>query len=131
MTLPITSLYAPLLALLFIVLSNIVSAQRAKHRVSIGDGGEPTLLLWMRRHGNLAENLALTLILMGLAELRGLPATWLHVMGVVLVLSRLIHVFGLDASRPAAPLRIAGGAGTQLVQLAAIVYLLWSQFQPT
>lgn len=130
MTLPVTSLYAPILALLFIVLSNIVSAQRAKYRVSIGDGGETQLLLWMRRHGNLAENLALTLILIGLAELRGLPGMWLHAMGIVLILSRLIHAIGLNATNPAAPLRIVGGTGTQIVQVAAIGYLLWTQFAP-
>jgi uncharacterized protein len=124
---PVTSLYAPLLALLLIVLSNIVSAQRARYRVSIGDGGEAGLLLWIRRHGNLAESLALALLLMALAEARGLPAPWLHGMGVLLVVARLLHVIGLNPTNPAAPLRIAGGVGTYLSMLIAIVWLLWGQ----
>ena len=128
MAFPITSLYAPLLALLFIVLSNIVSAKRATHRVSIGDGGNAQLHLWIRRHGNLAENLPLVLLLMALTEARGLPAPWLHAMGIVLILARLLHLFGLHETNPATPLRIIGGAGTMLPMLAAALYLLWTQF---
>lgn len=128
MLLHITSLYAAILALGFMVLSNIVSAQRGKTHVSILHGDDMNLALWMRRHGNLAENLPLALILMAMAEIGGLGATWLHVMGIVLVLARISHAVGLSVDRHLTALRLIGGVSTQLVMLGAVVFLLWSQF---
>ena len=128
MTFHITALYASILAIAVIVLSNIVSAQRGRAGVSILHGDNLELAVWIRRHGNLVENAPLVLILMLLCEANGLGATWLHAMGIVLVAARVAHVFGLSADRPTSLLRIVGGAGTQLVMLAAVVFLLWLQF---
>lgn len=128
MSFPVTSLYAALFTLLVIVLANIISARRGKAGISILHGDDMGLALWIRRHGNLVENLPLALILMGLCEASGLPAVWLHAMGIVLILARLSHLVGLSIDQPAAPLRIIGGAGTQLVLLAAAGWLVWSQF---
>ena len=58
----------------------------------------------------------------------GLPSLWLNVMGIVLIIARLSHLIGLSVDKPAAPLRIIGGAGTQLVLIAAAGWLVWSQF---
>jgi len=127
MTFHITALYASIIAIGVIVLSNIVSAQRGRAGVSILHGDNLELAVWIRRHGNLVENAPLALILMLLCEANGLGATWLHAMGIVLVVARVAHVFGLGAERPICVLRIVGGAGTQLVMLAAVVFLLWSQ----
>jgi uncharacterized membrane protein YecN with MAPEG domain len=128
MTFPITSLYAALFTILVIVLSNIISAKRGRAGISILHGDNMNLALWIRRHGNLVENLPLALLLMGLCEASGLPALWLNAMGIVLILARLAHLVGLTTDNPSAPLRIAGGAGTQLVMLAAAGWLVWSQF---
>jgi uncharacterized protein len=128
MTFQATTLYASILTLLVIVLANIVSAKRGATGISILDGDNPALALWMRRHGNLVENLPLALILMGLCEARGLTPFWLNAMGITLVAARLAHLAGLDAANPKAPLRIAGGVGTQLSMLGAVGYLVWSLF---
>jgi len=128
MTFQVTSLYAAILAVGVIILANVVSAQRARAGVSILHGDDMRLALWMRRHGNLVENAALVLLLMALAEAREMPASWLHGAGIVLVLARVVHAVGLDERRPAAPLRIAGGLGTQLVTLGLAGYLLWSLY---
>lgn len=124
----ITSIYAAALAVGVIILANIVSAHRSRTGISIFHGDDMRLGLAIRRHGNLAENAALALLLLALCEARGLSPLWLHAMGLTLLLARLANVVGLDATRPTAPLRIAGGAGTQLMMLAAAGYLVWSQF---
>ncbi|PSJ57992.1 MAPEG family protein [Kumtagia ephedrae] len=125
MSFQITALYASILTVMVIVLANVVSAKRGRSGISILDGGDADLALWMRRHGNLVENAPLALLLMAFCEARGLGPTWLHAIGIVLIASRALHLVGLDAKRVTSPLRIAGGVGTQLAMLAAAAYLLW------
>lgn len=128
MTFQITALYATIFTVFVVVLANVVSAQRARAKVSILHGDDMKLALWMRRHGNLVENIPLALILMGLCEANGLPGPWLHAMGIVLIVGRLAHVMGLNATNPAAPLRIVGGVLTQLAMVAAAGFLLVAYF---
>lgn len=128
MSFQVTAVYASILTVWMIVLANIVSAKRGQTGISILHGDNTDLALWIRRHGNLAENLAVALLLMALCEARGLPAEWLHAMGVLLVVARIAHAAGLDPAKPAAPLRLAGGLGTQVAMLGAVVYLVWSLF---
>ena len=90
----VTSIYAAIFAMMAIGLANIVSAKRGKANVAILHGGDMNLALWIRRHGNFLENVRLALILMGLAEARGLPVPWLHAMGGVLTMARLSHAAG-------------------------------------
>lgn len=121
-----TALYASILTVMVAVMANVVSAKRGKAGISILHGDNLDLALWMRRHGNLVENVPLALILMLLCEARGLGTFWLHVIGVTLVIARLLHLIGLDAQNVKSALRIAGGLGTQLSMLGAVGYLLWS-----
>jgi hypothetical protein len=125
MSFQITALYASILTVMVIVLANVVSAKRGRSGISILDGGDADLALWMRRHGNLVENAPLALLLMAFCEARGLGPIWLHAIGIVLIASRALHLVGLDAKRVTSPLRIAGGVGTQLAMLGAAAYLLW------
>jgi uncharacterized membrane protein YecN with MAPEG domain len=123
-----TALYASILTVLVIILANIVSAKRGGAGISILHGDNLDLAVWMRRHGNLVENLPLALLLMALCEARGLTPFWLNAMGITLVVARLLHLVGLDATNPKSPLRIAGGVGTQLAMAGAVGYLVWSLF---
>lgn len=128
MALHITALYAALLGIWAVVLSNYVSVSRGKYKVLHGDGGNPELAAIIRRHGNLTEYLPLALILLGLAEVSGLPATWMHILGILLLVSRLVHPFGVSVTNPGHPLRIAGTVGTHIVVVAAALYILWTAF---
>jgi uncharacterized protein len=128
LTLPVTSLYAAIFTVVVIILANIVSAKRGRAGISILHGDDMNLALWIRRHGNLTENLPLALVLMGLCEAAGLPTLWLNAMGLGLLAARFAHLVGLQIDRPAAPLRIAGGALTQLILIAAAGWLIWSLF---
>lgn len=122
----VTALYASILAIAAVILAILVSAHRGKLGVALMDGGNPDLMASIRRHGNFTENVPFAVLLMALAEARGMPAFWLHGIGILLLAARLIHVFGINAHQPANPLRIAGTVGTHVCVLGAAVFLLWS-----
>jgi uncharacterized membrane protein YecN with MAPEG domain len=122
----VTAIYASTLAIASVVLSIIVSTRRGQYGVSIMDGGHPELAVWIRKQGNFCEYVPFVVLVMALAEARGMPATWLNLVGILLLVSRLIHVVGLKADKPTEPLRIAGTVGTHLSILGAAIFLLWS-----
>ena len=78
-----------------------------------------------RRHMNWVENVPFILLLMAMAEINGAGKTWLHIMGVVLLVARAIHPFGISADKMTLWQRAAGAGGTGLVAIAAILTLLW------
>ena len=51
----ITSVYAALFAVLFLILSARVARRRATTLTALGDGGDPVLLRGVRVQGNCAE----------------------------------------------------------------------------
>ena len=126
MAFQVTSFYASILAIAAIALAVTVSTKRGKYDVSILDGGHPELALWIRKHGNFAEAVPFALLMMALAEARGMPALWLHVIGALLLISRLAHAYGLSNENPTEPFRIGGTIGTHLTILGAAGYLAWS-----
>lgn len=93
----ITPLYAGLLAILFVVLSIRVVKQRG-HGVSLGDGGDATLLRRIRAHGNFAEYVPFILLMMAFLELNELHPYALHGLGISLVIARLLHGIALSFS---------------------------------
>lgn len=67
----------------------------------------------------------LVLILMLLAELLGAPAGLVHAAGVLLVVGRVVHPFGLKVARAANPLRSLGNSLNLLAVLNLLVCLIW------
>ena len=105
---PITSLYAAILAMLFVVLAIRVISVRRSARVALGDGGEAQLLRRIRVHGNFAEYAPLAIILVGLAESLRTPALVLHGLGIILVVGRIVHAAGVSQPKENLALRVAG-----------------------
>ena len=128
MTFQITSVYAAVLGLVAIFLSFQVIQMRAKTKISLLDGDNNALKECIRRHGNFIEYVPLALILMALAEGGGATPGWLHTIGGVLLVSRLIHPFGIKYDNGAAPARIIGAAGTQIAMLLAIGLIGWQHW---
>lgn len=120
-----TALYAIPLTLTLVVLGVRVSILRGKTGISILHGDNMRLAERMRAHGNFAESVPLSLILMGVAEMLGASDFALHSIGVLLVVSRLLHVYGLNHENPAAPLRVLGGVGSDIVQLTLVALIAW------
>ncbi len=118
MALPITAIYAAILALLVLVLAfRVVRLRRSRH-VGLGDGGNEDLRRAVRCHANLVEHAPFALILMAACELNGAPAWLLHGLGVPLVAGRLLHAQGLSRSSGRSLGRWWGTALTWLVLLA-------------
>jgi uncharacterized membrane protein YecN with MAPEG domain len=119
---PITALYAGLLALLLVVFALRVVRLRWKFRVGLGDGGEKAMTRAIRIHGNATEHVPVALLLLLVAELNHAGPALLHACGAVLVVARVLHAVGLGRSAGASWPRAAGTIGTisVIVILAAV-----------
>lgn len=91
----ITSLYAGLLGLFYLVLTARVGLARKTYKVLLGDGGQNDLALRIRVHGNFIEYVPLALVLMMAIEIQGAPQFVLYGVGTALVLGRVLHAIGL------------------------------------
>jgi hypothetical protein len=110
---------------MLVALAVNVTAHRIKFQVSVGDGEEPKLRRVIRMHSNAAEYVPLALVLMLAYEINGGAPVALHMAGVVLILGRATHAWGLW--RAEAP-NIARGLGQTMTWLtiAALAALsLW------
>ena len=92
----VTPLYAAALTALFITLSLRVIVLRRSGRVSLGDAGNPALLVRIRAQGNCAEYAPLRIVLLLLAELAGAAPALLHLSGLVLLAGRISHAWALS-----------------------------------
>lgn len=119
---PITAFYASLLAFLFLFLSARVVAFRRQARVEIGDGEDRQLLRRVRVHANFAEYVPIALILMALAESMTSPRPLLHIAGLLLVVGRVMHAYGLSQTPHILRLRVWGMLLTiTAIALAAVM----------
>ena len=105
---PVTSLYAALLALLFLALSVLVIRQRLLGKVVIGLGESEGLLRASRAHSNFAEYVPVLLILLLLLELGGARPWLLHGLGAAILLGRALHAAGISRSPERLVFRQAG-----------------------
>jgi uncharacterized protein len=122
---PITALYAGLLAPLLITLIFRVVGRRRGEKVEIGDGNDRELLRRMRVHANFVETVPMALILMALSESLRAPALALHAIGVLLLVGRTIHAYGLSQTPHILPLRFAGMVMTIFAIGTACALCLW------
>lgn len=119
-----TILYAGILGVMSIVLSSFAGSLRGKLKISVGDNGNPDLLLAVRRHANFTEYVPLALILIGCLEVNGVSATTIHAMGASLVVARVFHAVGLKADSIEGIGRLVGAAGTALVTIVASIWCI-------
>jgi uncharacterized protein len=119
----VTPIYALPIAAIYLILWFRVSGMRSATGTSFGDGANTQLLQRMRQHGNCAEWSGFVLILMMLAEGMQAPAMYLHISGILLLIGRIAHPFGLKADTAAHPLRYVGNGTNILAALNAMVCL--------
>ena len=119
--LPITSLYAAILALLLLKLAFGVIKIRQFHKSGLGYEHKD-LLLAGRTHANATEYVPISLILLAIAELNGVPGIMLHIPGIVLVVARIGHARGFKLG--------SGGAhpGRYLGTLLTWMVIAWLSF---
>lgn len=134
--LTITAFYASLLAGLYMVLSARVIGWRRERRVELGDAGDKQLLRRMRVHGNFAEYVPFTLLLMALAETMAPPYILLHIVGLLLIVGRGLHAYGLSQTPQILRYRVFGmvltffamGIAGMICFTLSALYLLLSAF---
>ncbi|MEZ5461897.1 MAPEG family protein [Dokdonella sp.] len=121
----ITGLYAALSALLLVVLGYRVIARRHGERIGIGDNGDRELAKRVRAHANAAEYLPIGLILMLALEWNQTLPWILHLFGVVFILGRILHAWGMSSSSGPSKGRIFGMILTLTSLIGMSLLLLW------
>ena len=108
MPLPVTAVFAGLLAFWLIFLQSRVIAFRGRRRVSLGDGGHEDGLRLIRAHGNAAETIPIFLILLALGEGMGAPGWVLALLGLAFLTGRVLHGLQFVLGRPGFSYRMWG-----------------------
>jgi uncharacterized membrane protein YecN with MAPEG domain len=119
------ALWAGLCLILLLVLSVLVTRQRRKHHVEIGDGGVPALKQAIRAFGNATEYIPAALAGLGLLALVGAPALLIHPTGLTLFAGRVLHAVGLSRSTGTSWPRAAGVLATWISYIATAAALLF------
>ena len=111
------ALWTGLHLILLLVLSVLVTRQRRKHHIEIGDGGVPALNQAIRAFGNAAEYVPAALV--------GAMPLLIHPIGFLLFVGRVMHAVGLSRSTGVSWLRTAGVLATWVAYIALAAALLF------
>jgi len=107
------------------VLSFRVIFVRRGERISLGDGDNPALRARVRVHANFAEYVPLSLLLMLMTELLGGHSVLVHALGLMLLIGRAAHAWGVSQHPQIMILRQVGMVLTFLSLLVAAMANLW------
>ena len=119
------ALWTGLHLILLLVLSVLVTRQRRKHHIEIGDGGVPALNQAIRAFGNAAEYVPAALVGLGVLALVGAMPLLIHPIGFLLFVGRVMHAVGLSRSTGVSWLRTAGVLATWVAYIALAAALLF------
>ena len=92
---PITTIFAGLLALMLVGVSIRVTVLRARKKIDLFDGGDPELGRAIRVQANFVEYVPMALALMGLVEWMGVKPWVVYTLGIALVVARVAHAWAL------------------------------------
>ena len=127
--LPIISGYtAAFLGTMQVALMMTVGFARRTSEVSLGDGGNDILLHKIRRHGNLAENASIFLILLGFLEISGASQNTVLGLAILFVLARLSHAYALSGPNKPLVARGMGAMGTLMGIVGTAGALVWQLY---
>ena len=97
MTIPIIAAVAgAVLITMQAILMILVGIHRIRHQVNLGSGDDPALERKIRRHGNLAENAALFIVVLALAEMTVVPNAVVEIIAIVFIVGRILHAIALS-----------------------------------
>ncbi len=131
MNLNITTGYASILGLLFILLSIRTIKNRRRSGNAVGIGSDVLLERAVRAHGNFSEYVPLALILLAALEISASPKFFVHACGLGLLIGRSVHAYGISQENEVFKWRIAG-MGLTFTALGSLCllnlfYLIWGQ----
>lgn len=123
----ITGGYLAVLALVYAALAINVVRLRRQNRAVFGDAGNPSLRSAIRAHGHFAEYVPVIALMVAMLEMSGMPGWRVHLLMGALLISRLLHPFGMYAKPGTFAFRIGRVAGvtlTLIVLIASAVAIL-------
>ncbi|MFT7185100.1 MAG: putative membrane protein YecN with MAPEG domain [Pseudohongiellaceae bacterium] len=120
--LSITPVYGSLLALIVVILAYRVTIFRRNENIGLGDElGSNAMKRAVRAHGNAVENIPIGAVLLLILELNYLTPWLLHFFGSMLIISRVIHAWGISANSGRSKARFYGTLFTWLTLISMIV----------
>ena len=128
----ITAFYTSILAFWLIILSLRVIALRGNPLFAVlafRNHGKETLDRAVRAQGNLTEYAPMMMVMMGLGEMMGLSAGFLHFWAGIFIAGRLAHGICFGFMRRSLPLRV-GGMVLTLTALAGLAIQLFLATMP-
>ncbi len=125
MVISVTPIYAALLTFFYIFLSLRIAFVRRRERISLGDADDPALRTRIRVHANFVEYAPFGLLLLLLIEIQGGHLVLLHVTGLMLLIGRVGHAWGLSQYPQSIPLRSSGMVLTFSSMSIAALANLW------
>jgi hypothetical protein len=123
----ITGGYLAVLALIYAALAVNVIRLRRRNLAAFGDAGNPSLRSAIRAHAHFAEYVPIIVLMVAMLEMSGLPTWRVHLLMGALLISRVLHPFGMYARSGTFAFRIGRVAGvtlTLLVLIASAVAIL-------
>ena len=91
----ITSFYTALSAIILIFLSIKIIQNRRSSKIAFGDEGDNFLQRKIRAHGNFIEYTPIFLIMLILVEMAGLNKYFIHFFGIIFIVGRALHDYGI------------------------------------
>jgi len=91
----ITSIYTALLGLILIFLSVKIIQNRRYAKIAFGDKDDSLLQRRIRAHGNFIEYTPIFLIMLILVEIGGLNKYLIHLFGIIFIIGRASHAYGI------------------------------------
>lgn len=124
----ILPLYAALLGLLFFYLSVRTIGLRRRLRIGIGSNENGEMLRAIRVHSNFSEYVPITLILIFFVEAKEGHPLLIHALGVLLLVGRAVHAYGVSQMNEKFVFRVSGMMMTFSSLLISAFVLLFHAF---
>ena len=120
----VTSFYAALLTLMFVALSIRTVRLRAKLKIAVGTNDNAQLLRATRVHANFAEYVPLSLLLLFMLEQQSHQPLLINGLGILLILGRVFHSYGVSQVNEDIRYRQIGMALTFMTLITTSITLL-------
>ena len=119
------ALWSGLMLILMLILAVLVTRQRQRHNVLIGDDGVPELVRAVRAFGNAIEYAPAGMAALAILAVVGANPLVVHGVGALLFFGRIAHAWGLSRSVGVSIGRLTGTIATWLAFLIAGALLLF------
>ncbi len=120
----ITTLFASILIIIYLILTILAGNARRVAKIPIGDGNNESIIKASRAHGSFIEHTVLFLLSFFLLEVNGVNTNYLYIAGYVFVISRILHAIGFYLK--SLILKRGGVIVTLVCYISNLVYLIKS-----